>query len=48
MRQLKMLSQAVKPVAKPIWIESVVTIAADQVGMFYPQVESRRARHEGR
>ena len=38
MGQLKMTSQSVKPVAKPIWIENVVTISADQVGTFYPQV----------
>jgi uncharacterized protein len=38
MGQLKMTSQSVQPVAKPIWIENVVTITADQVGTFYPQV----------
>jgi hypothetical protein len=35
---LKMTSQAVVPVAKPVWIENVVTVSADQVGTFYPEV----------
>jgi hypothetical protein len=35
---LKMTSQAVVPVAKPVWIENVVTVSADQMGTFYPEV----------
>jgi hypothetical protein len=38
MGHLKMTTQAVTPVAKPVWIASVVTVASDQLGTFYPQV----------
>ena len=42
MTYLKMTAttpQSPKPVAKPIWIEKVVTIAAEQDGIFHPQVD---------
>ena len=39
MAHLKMLAGTVMPVQKPIWIEKVVTIAAEQPGIFYPSVE---------
>jgi predicted deacylase len=39
MGHLKMTSQQVVPVAKPVWIENVVTIAAERDGMFHPAVD---------
>jgi uncharacterized protein len=39
MRYLKMLSGAVVPVANPVWIERVETVASDQNGIFYPLVK---------
>ena len=45
---LKMSSQAVTPVARPIWIEPLVSVAADHDGVFHPLVEPRRPRDQGR
>jgi predicted deacylase len=39
MTHLAMTAGTVKPVAQPIWIERVVTIAAEQNGMFHPAVD---------
>ena len=39
MMHLKMLAGAAPPVKNPIWIEKVVTIASEQLGIFYPSVE---------
>jgi predicted deacylase len=39
MRYLKMLPGAPATVKKPVWIESVATVASDQPGVFYPLVE---------
>jgi len=36
---LNMTAQAAPPVANPVWIEKVVTIAAEQNGMFHPVVD---------
>jgi predicted deacylase len=39
MRHLKMLPGSVKPVAKPIWVEKLVNVAADREGIFHPAVD---------
>jgi predicted deacylase len=39
MGHLKMLSRQVTSVRNPVWIEPVVTIASDQVGVFLPRVD---------
>jgi predicted deacylase len=39
MRQLKMLPGTVKPVARPIWVEKLVNVAADGAGIFHPLVD---------
>jgi len=39
MSQLKMTKQLVKPVANPIWVEPLVTIAAERDGVFRPAVD---------
>ncbi len=39
MRYLKMLPGDVVPVANPVWIEKVETVASDQNGIFYPLVK---------
>jgi uncharacterized protein len=39
MRYLKMLPGTVVPVANPVWIEKVETVASDQNGIFYPLVK---------
>ncbi len=39
MRYLKMLPGAAEPVASPVWIESVLTVASDEAGIFYPLVK---------
>jgi predicted deacylase len=39
MRYLKMLPGTVVPVASPVWIEKVETVASDQNGIFYPLVK---------
>src|SRR2546422_3386086 len=36
---LKMLPGAAEPVASPIWIDSVLTVASDEAGIFYPLVK---------
>jgi predicted deacylase len=36
---LKMLDRPVHAVEHPVWLEKVVTIAADQSGIFYPSVD---------
>jgi predicted deacylase len=38
MGYLKMLARPVRPVARPVWIEKVVTVSSDSSGIFYPQV----------
>jgi predicted deacylase len=39
MAHLRMTADKVVPVANPVWIERVVTIAAEQNGMFLPSVD---------
>jgi uncharacterized protein len=39
MRYLKMLPGAATPVVRPIWIEKIVTVAADREGVFHPTVD---------
>jgi len=39
LRYLEMLPGAVEPVASPIWIDSVLTVASDAPGVFYPLVK---------
>jgi predicted deacylase len=39
MKHLKMLAGAVKPVAKPIWIEKIVSVPADREGVFHASVD---------
>ena len=39
MAELKMTKQPVKPVANPIWVEPLVTIAAERDGVFRPAVD---------
>src|SRR5215471_8507909 len=39
MAQLKMTKQLVKPVATPIWVEPLVTVTAEQDGVFRPAVD---------
>jgi predicted deacylase len=36
MGHLKMLERPVRPVAKPVWIERLVTVTSDSTGIFYP------------
>jgi predicted deacylase len=36
---LKMTATSPSPVAKPVWVEKIVTIAADKDGVFYPAVD---------
>jgi predicted deacylase len=36
---LKMTATSAAPVAKPVWVEKIVTIAADKDGVFYPAVD---------
>jgi predicted deacylase len=38
MAYLKMLPSGPKPVARPIWVEKIVTVAAEHDGVFYPDV----------
>jgi uncharacterized protein len=45
MAYLKMIPDGPKPVAKPVWIEKIVTVAAETEGVFYPTV-SRDAHVE--
>jgi predicted deacylase len=39
MGHLKMLRRAVAPVAKPVWVGDIVTVAADRDGIFLPSVD---------
>ena len=39
MKHLKMLAGAVKPVAKPVWIEKIVSVPADREGVFHASVD---------
>ena len=39
MGHLKMTRRAVQPVRNPIWIETLITIAAEQDGVFHPAVD---------
>ncbi|MGH9140584.1 MAG: succinylglutamate desuccinylase/aspartoacylase family protein [Vicinamibacterales bacterium] len=39
MKHLRMLAGAVKPVAAPIWVEKIVSVAADGPGVFHPSVD---------
>ncbi len=39
MRHLKMLAGTVTPVAKPIWVEKIVSVPADREGMFHASVD---------
>jgi predicted deacylase len=39
MTHLKMLPGTAAPVAHPVWIETVVTVAAEQGGVFWPSVD---------
>jgi uncharacterized protein len=39
MRHLKMLPGAGTPVARPIWVEKVVSVTADREGVFHPAVD---------
>ncbi len=39
MRHLKMLAGAVKPVEHPVWIEKIVSVAADRDGVFHAAVD---------
>jgi len=39
MGHLKMIGRAAPPVAKPVWIAPIVTVAADRDGIFHPSVD---------
>ena len=39
MGHLKMLARAAPPVAKPVWVGQIVTVAADRDGIFHPAVD---------
>ena len=39
MRQLEMLPGAATPVARPVWVEKIVSVAADRDGVFHPSVD---------
>ena len=39
MRQLKMLPGTVTPVARPIWVEKVVSVGSERDGVFHPVVD---------
>jgi predicted deacylase len=39
MKHLKMLAGAARPVAKPIWIEKIVSMPADREGVFHASVD---------
>lgn len=42
MGYLKMLARPVRPVARPVWIEKVVTVSSDSSGIFYPAIARDR------
>jgi predicted deacylase len=39
MRHLRMLPGSVKPVAKPTWVDKLVSVTADRDGVFHPSVD---------
>jgi predicted deacylase len=39
MKHLKMLAGSVVPVAKPVWVEKIVSVPADREGVFHPSVD---------
>ena len=39
MRHLKMLPGTAPPVARPVWVEKLVNVAADRDGIFHPLVD---------
>jgi predicted deacylase len=39
MRYLKILPGTAEPVANPVWVESVATVASEEPGVFYPLVK---------
>src|SRR5438093_2391665 len=42
MAHLKMVDQSAAPVQRPMWIEKVVTVIAEQSGVFHPAVDRDR------
>jgi predicted deacylase len=44
---LKMITRAVTPVAKPVWVTSGSTVAADKVGMFFATAARDTIVNEG-
>jgi len=42
MAHLKMVAQSAAPATRPLWIEKVVTVTAEQNGMFHPAVDRDR------
>lgn len=47
MRHLKMLEGASSPIASPVWIERIVTVASEADGVFYPLVRRGRFVEQG-
>jgi hypothetical protein len=47
MGHLKMLPRPVRPVARPIWIEKVITVSSDSNGIFYPAVARNQSVGSG-
>lgn len=47
MRHLKMLEGVSSPIANPVWIERIVTVASEADGMFYAVVQRGRFVQEG-
>ena len=47
MRHLKMLEGVSSPIASPVWIERIVTVASEADGMFYPLVRRGRFVEQG-
>jgi len=39
MKHLKMLAGTAKPVATPIWVEKIVSVAAEREGVFHASVD---------
>jgi predicted deacylase len=39
MKHLKMLAGAATPVARPTWVEKIVTVAAEREGVFHASVD---------
>jgi uncharacterized protein len=42
MAHLKMTAQSAAPVSRTVWIEKVITVSAEQTGMFHPAVDRDR------